>query len=120
MNLLIENWYIILIAAAAALWAFMVVYDLLMNPSKQQLANVTEWLLWAVTNAEKELGGGTGQLKLRQVYDMFLLRFPELVDRIPFDDFSQLVDTALITMRKMLGENTAVQSYVSGDEPATP
>lgn len=44
-------------------------------PSDKQLNKVREWLLYAVTKAEKELGGGTGQIKLRYVYDMFVARF---------------------------------------------
>ena len=44
-------------------------------PSDKQLSKVREWLLYAVTKAEKELGGGTGQIKLRYVYDMFVARF---------------------------------------------
>ena len=39
------------------------------------LNKVREWLLYAVTKAEKELGAGTGKLKLRYVYDMFVARF---------------------------------------------
>ncbi|MFR6482019.1 MAG: hypothetical protein ACLUPD_10785 [Anaerotignum faecicola] len=42
----------------------------------EQREKVKEWLLLAVTEAEKELGSGTGQLKLRYVYDLFLRRFP--------------------------------------------
>ena len=37
-----------------------------------------EWLLFAVTEAEKSLGGGTGELKLHVTYDAFIKRFPLL------------------------------------------
>ena len=40
-----------------------------------QLESLRQWLLFAVTEAEKSLGSGTGKLKLRQVYDMFLTKF---------------------------------------------
>ena len=38
--------------------------------------NMKNWLLYAVAAAEKALGSGTGELKLRQVYDAFLIKFP--------------------------------------------
>ena len=74
-----------------------------------------EWLLWAVTEAEKELGGGTGKLKLRQVYDLFVTRFPWLARIVPFDLFSSMVDDALEEMREMLKTNQAVKAHVNGE-----
>ena len=56
-------------------------------PTNEQLKKVKEWLLWAVAEAEKELGSGTGQLKLRYVYDMFIVKFPSLAKIISFETF---------------------------------
>jgi len=81
-------------------------------PTKAQLEKVKEWLLFAVIQAEKDLGGGTGQLKLRTVYDMFVQRFPDLAAFLPFNAFSDLVDEALEEMRELLAKNTAVQTFV--------
>mgnify|MGYP000840045992 CR=1 FL=1 len=75
---------------------------------------VKEWLLWAVTEAEKDLGGGTGKLKLRQVYDLFVQRFPWLAKAVSFELFSSLVDEALEEMREMLDNNQAVKAFVEG------
>lgn len=66
---------------------------------------VKNWLVYAVTLAESELGSGTGQLKLRSVYNMFVLRFPKLSMIITFERFSDLVDDALDIMREMLKNN---------------
>lgn len=66
---------------------------------------VKNWLVYAVTLAESELGSGTGQLKLRSVYNMFVLRFPKLSMIITFARFSDLVDDALDIMREMLKNN---------------
>lgn len=84
-------------------------------PTEEQIYKAREWLLWAVTVAEQELGGGTGQLKLRSVYDLFLQRFPALARVISFNDFSDLVDDALVDMREMLSKNEAVKAIVEGD-----
>lgn len=77
MKYIVENWFVIvgLIAVCAA--GGYAVYVFVKMPSDKQLNKVREWLLYAVTKAEKELGGGTGQIKLRYVYDMFVARFEE-------------------------------------------
>ena len=70
-------------------------------------------MLYAVTEAERELGGGTGQLKLRKVYDMFLAKFPKLSIFISFDTFSRWVDIALDKMREMIEKNAAMQNLIN-------
>ena len=81
-------------------------------PKEKKIANIKEWLKFAVIEAEKELGSGTGQLKLRMVYDMAVKQFPFIVQLISFDIFSKWVDEALDWMRGQLAENKAAQSYV--------
>ena len=83
--------------------------------SHKQLNKVREWLLYAVTKAEKELGAGTGKLKLRYVYDMFVARFEWLAKVITFDMFSMMVDEALEQMRTMLDSNEAVQKLIANE-----
>lgn len=77
-------------------------------------AKVREWLLYAVTIAEKEYGSGTGQIKLRAVYDMFLAKYPKLSIFISFETFSGWVDIALDKMRVMIEENPAANALVKG------
>ena len=72
-------------------------------------------MLFAVAEAEKELGSKTGQLKLRYVYDMFVSKFPYLVKFISFEYFSTLVDDVLVKFRKMLETNKAIQQYVDSN-----
>ena len=81
-------------------------------PKDKKIANIKEWLKFAVIDAEKELGSGTGQLKLRMVYNMAVKQFPFIVQLIPFDTFSGWVDEALDWMRDQLAENKVTQSYV--------
>ena len=72
MEFITENWALI-VALVAAITAGVVAGIKFYNmPTDKQLSKVKEWLLYAVTMAEKELGGGTGKLKLRYVYDLFL------------------------------------------------
>lgn len=116
MEIIIDSWYIILALLAVCAAAAYAVYSFAQKPTTEQLVKVREWLLWAVTEAEKELGNGTGELKLRQVYDLFVVRFPWLAKIVPFSLFSDLVDDALVEMREMLAKNENVHAYVGVDE----
>lgn len=85
-----------------------------------QRHKVIEWLKYAVTEAEKLLGEKTGQLKLRQVYDWFVQKFPFVAAVVPFKIFSGWVDVALETMRKWLEDNKQVLNYVENNEKIQP
>ena len=80
-----------------------------------QKQKIKEWLKWAVVEAEKALGTGTGQLKLRQVYDWFCEQFPIIAAILPFQVFSAWVDVALETMDKWLSDNKQIQTYVKNE-----
>lgn len=112
LNFFIENWYFIVTAIVMVVMAGVICWNFFKLPTKEQIAKIKEWLLYAVTEAEKELGGGTGQLKLRQVYDLFVQRFPTVAAVISFDTFSGWVDEALEQMREMLAKNEYAAAYV--------
>jgi hypothetical protein len=82
------------------------------EPTERKITMIKEWLLFAVVQAEKELGAGTGQIKLRYVWDMFIQTFPALAPVISFEMFSKLVDEALDQMRHLLETNKDVSAYV--------
>mgnify|MGYP003295057168 CR=1 FL=1 len=112
MNFIIENWYIIFVAIALIIIAIVAFTKFFKSNTEKQLTKIKEWLLYATTLAEKELGGGTGKLKLRYVYDMFAAKFPWLVKIVSFERFSELVDTVLVDMNELLATNSAVKQYV--------
>lgn len=116
MDFLIENWFVIVAVIALAIGIVIAIVKFIKSGNAAQLANLKEWLLYATIEAEKALGSGTGKLKLRTVYDMFLAKFPWLAKIITFDKFSELVDDALENMNDLLSTNSAVQSYVGGSE----
>ena len=82
-------------------------------PNEKKIENLKEWLKWAVVIAEKELGSGTGQLKLREVYNMAVAQFPWIVSFITFEIFSQYVDEALEWMKQQLESNGAIATYIN-------
>lgn len=116
MDFLVENWFVIIAVIALGIGIVIAIVKFIKSGNAAQLANLKEWLLYATIEAEKALGSGTGKLKLRTVYDMFLAKFPWLAKTITFDRFSELVDDALENMNDLLATNSAVQSYVGGSE----
>lgn len=112
MEFIVENWYMIAAAIVLLCVAIWLVVKFFRRPSGEQVAKVKEWLLYAVVAAEKEFGGGTGQLKLRSVYDLFVSRFGWIAQVIPFATFSGWVDEALTTAEGWLRDNAAIANYV--------
>lgn len=116
MNFILNNWYLILSALAVAIMVIAFIFNFFRMPSDKQINNLKEWLKLAVTQAEKELGSKTGQLKLRYVYDLALARFNWLGKLISFEQFSLYVDEALIWLNEQLKSNEAVQNLVNKGE----
>ena len=77
--------------------------------------NLKNWLLYAVATAEKLLGTGTGELKLRQVYDAFLTKFPIISKFMSFKTFKTLVNDALDTLEGLIQDNEKVNTYIKGE-----
>lgn len=100
-----QNWYYILFII---LMIIICIYGVMTGKA-------IEWLKYAVTVAEEHLGSGTGQLKLREVYDMFLEKFPMFSTLVPFPVFSKLVDVALEWLEIQLEKNANVKAIVRGE-----
>ena len=116
MEFLLDNWPLLIAAVAVIAVAATYLINFFKMPGNAQLEKVKEWLLYAVTLAEKDLGGGTGQIKLRYVYDMFVTKFPYLVNFVTFEMFSVMVDEALVKMRHLLETNEKIEAYVEGEK----
>lgn len=116
MNWLVNNWYILVAVIAIVVMCIMSVIKFFNLPTEAQIANFKEWLKWAVAQAEEELGGGTGQLKLRFVYEMAVKNFTWIKDVLPFDTFSAWVDEALSWLNKQLESNKAVRAIIVDHE----
>lgn len=116
MKILIDYWYLVIVGLACIITGGLYIYSITKLPRKKQIEKVKEWLLFAVSVAEKELGSKTGQIKLRYVYDLFLKRFPYMSKVIPFKTFSKLVDEALDNLEELLQKNDSVKKYVKGEE----
>ena len=114
---LTENWFLLVAIAAGVCVAGFAVYRFFGLPTEKQREKVKEWLIWACIEAEKALQSGTGQLKLRQVYDMFCAvpAFTCVAKIISFELFSDWVSDALATAKEMMINNKALAEYVYGE-----
>lgn len=117
MDFIINNWYIVIGVIVSVCIVFRMVYRFLGMPTEEQTEKVKQWLVWACVKAEKALQSGTGQLKLRQVYDMFCAvpAFTWVARLISFTQFSVWVSDALFEVKKMLINNRNLAEYVYGD-----
>lgn len=112
LGLIMNNWLTIILSIAALAVFIVKVVQFVRAPSDKQIENLKEWLKLAVTEAEAALGSGTGQLKLRDVYDMAVEKFPWVGEFITFETFSTWVDEALEWMNNQLESNENVKAYV--------
>lgn len=115
MNILMENWALIVVAIGVIALVVVGVWYFFALPTNKQKEKVKQWLLWAVVKAETELGANTGQLKLAMVYDLFLSKFPTLSKFLSFATFSKLVDSALDKMKEIISTNATVSKLIESN-----
>lgn len=117
MNWLIENWMVLFGIIVAVIIIVIITYLFFNLPTKKQRNKIKEWLVWACIEAEKSLQSGTGQMKLRQVYDRFcsIPAFTWIAKIISFKQFSEWVTDSLTTAKEMLVNNRVLAEYVYGE-----
>ncbi len=115
MQFLIDNWMLLICSACVGAAIGIGTYQWFSKPKSEKIKNIKEWLLYAVTCAQAELGTGTGTLKLRSVYDQALKRFP-WVQVVPFNTFKEWVDEALERMEDMLDNSEETRALVNHGE----
>ena len=116
MRWLVENWSLLVIVVCVVAGYALYAKRFAALPREEQIAKVKEWLLFAVIEAEKEYGSGTGALKLRSVYNDFCCVFPTVAEFLSFELFSALVDEALDEMKALLQYNKDIAAYVEEED----
>lgn len=104
-----EYWFVFILFIGVVATAAIKIYKFINTPSGEQLKKVQQWLIWAVAKAEEVLGSGTGQLKLRYVYDMFITKFPVIAKFVTYDEFKAMTEKALEEFKKMLESNKQIK-----------
>lgn len=115
MRFFIDYWPVLAAFICGAAVCIVTAIQFSKEPTEKKIQMIKEWLLYAVVQAEKELGDGTGQIKLRYVWDMFIKTFPALAPIISFELFSALVDEALEDMKHLLETNNDILYYVESN-----
>lgn len=115
MKWMIDNWFLIVILGVMFCFVGASILSFSKLTKEEKLHSVKEWLKFAVCEAEKELGSGTGQLKLRWVYGEAIKQFPFLINMISFEMFAEWVDEALAWMERQLISNKSVRDHVQGE-----
>lgn len=120
MEWLINNWFLIVGLFSCFVVVISLIFRFLGMPTKKQKAKIKEWLIWACIEAERALQSGTGQLKLREVWNMFCAvpAFTWVARIVSFEVFSQWVSDALVEVKMMLISNNALAEYVYGKNNA--
>ena len=116
MNIIFDNWYVIVLILAVIALAVLYIRKFFGMPTDEQIKKIKEWLLYAVILAEKEFKDGTGALKLRYVWNLFIEKYPAIAKVITFEMFSLWVDEVLEEMKHILETNKSIANYVGGDE----
>lgn len=111
-----EYWYLVIAIIAIISMASITIYNWFKLPNNEQIEQVKQWLLYAVAKAEKELGSGTGQIKLRYVYNMFIAKFPAIALFLTFEEFSNLVEEALQELQELIDKNSSIEALIKGED----
>lgn len=116
MDFIIENYAVIISLIALLIAVVITIKNFVELPTNKQITKVKEWLLYAVVLAEKQYGAGTGEIKLRYVYDLFVEKFSWLAKVVSFETFSKWVQDALKQMEALLQTNSAIETIVKDDK----
>lgn len=114
MDWIIDHWSAIVVVLLFLAWVVITLVRAKGMSKDEIYKQIQGWLLQAVIWAESEYGGGTGKLKLSEVYALFVQELPWLAKVVTFDAFSGYVDTALKEMNHLLDTNDAIAEIVEG------
>ena len=106
LNFILENWdFILLIAAAVAAVVF--------SAYKGNKSVIVKMLYALVTEAEKELGSGTGALKLATVIAQVYPKLPAILKLFVTEKtLTKWVEDALAAAKDAWKQNAAIADYI--------
>lgn len=116
LMLMKEYWFIIILIIAVIATISIKVYEFIKQPNAEQLNKVQQWLVFAVAKAEEVLGSGTGQMKLKYVYDMFITKFPAIAIFISYEKFVEMTEDALTEFKELIANNKQIRKIYSWEE----
>lgn len=112
MDFIINYWPMLIVAIAIIAMAIVTVIDFINKSPKERIETIKQWAVYACAMAEAHLGSGTGQMKMRETYDMFLQRFPSLATVITYEKYKEIAEKALLEFKQMLSTNPNIQEMI--------
>lgn len=102
----IANYWEVIIVAIIFIGAIIIRLQRMWN------GNIVDWLVAVCADMERELGSGTGRLKLAGAYEIFIATFPIVSKFISAEFFAILVDEALEILNENIAKNDKIKSYI--------
>lgn len=112
LEFIVNYWYLIVTAIAMVIVAISFVIDFIKKSPKERLECVKQWAVYACAMAEAHLGSNTGQMKMKETYDMFLAKFPSLAQQISYETYKNIAEQALLELKEMLKTNPNTQNVI--------
>ena len=113
INYILANWDLILLIMAAVAAIVFAIF-------KGNKSVVMKMLYAMVTEAEKNMGGGTGSLKLASVIEAIYPKLPAVIKMFITDAMlKKWVEDALKLAKKSWAQNTAIATYITSNENQT-
>lgn len=114
LKFLVKNWDSVIVVIG-----FLVFAITLIKKGKTKILNNILYKL--VTQAEREYGAGTGELKYAAVSDWIYERLPAIL-KILFTakDIDEMIETALQAAKKKWEQNDSLKMYIQGESPVPP
>lgn len=114
LQFIARNWDSLLVVVAFIVFIVVLVKRGETKVLKQILFNL-------VTQAEKQFGSGTGELKFAAVSDWIYQRIPAILKLFFTEkDISNLIETVLEQAKKAWGTNESIKEYIAAAEGETP
>ncbi len=114
LKLLLAYWDSILVVIG-----FIVLVVVLIKRGETKILNNILYKL--VTQAEREFGAGTGDLKYAAVSDWIYERLPAILKFLfTAKDIDNMIETALEAAKKKWAENENLKMYINGEAPTPP
>lgn len=111
LNFLLANWDSVLVVIG-----FIILIGVLVKRGEVKILNNILYRL--VTQAEKEYGAGTGELKYAAVSDWIYERLPAILKFLFTSKvIDKMIETALEAAKKKWEQNENLKSYISGSDP---
>lgn len=114
MEWITQNWFNVVGILIIAIAAVIVGKKFMDKDKAQKIEAIKEWLKYGVTVTERALGSSTGKLKLQMLFSIATQQFPFLTKLLTFEEFSKMVDDALVWMREQIETNPNIKAAILG------